>query len=183
MEPAMKRILILCPCLCTYNLCTLQTTSSHYIPPRNICSESLWSRSQRRINLRWTLRAVWTEKGSAGLLARRSRWCAPSGMMTATVDLERLYSTPPLDQGSSRPLLRKTANNTVSWTALLCNRGSLHGRKINSILWWLQVGLEPLQRPALSSSELLHITEIQNVQLNKEPAHRIYEPGHSCTAL
>jgi len=123
MVPVVKHILILCPCLCTYNLCTLQTTSSHYIPPCNICPGRLWFRSQRRINLRWMLRAVRTETGSAGLLARRSRWCAPSGMMTATADFERLYSTPPLDQGSSRPLLRKTASNTATWTALFCNRG------------------------------------------------------------
>jgi len=39
-------------------------------------------------------------------------------MMTAMVELDTLYITPPLDHGSSSPLLQSTTN-TCSWTTVL----------------------------------------------------------------
>jgi hypothetical protein len=71
-------------------------------------------------------------------------------MMTATVELDKLYSTPPLAQGSSRPLLRNIANNTGNWTALM--KIPQHINTLKSplmITGWLRL----FQRFALSSSE------------------------------
>ena len=49
--------------------------------------------------------AVSRQLHSACEAGRTSRWCAPSGMTTATTESDRFWSTPPLLQGSSRPLL------------------------------------------------------------------------------
>jgi hypothetical protein len=118
----------------------MQTGIDHYEPTLNVCAESWWLWSQRRINLRWNLRAMRTETGSAGLLSLRSRWCAPSGMMIATVELDMLPSTPPLDHGSSSPLLQSTGNKTSIWHTLwfrLYNNVYVRPTAIFTIIpWW-----------------------------------------------
>ena len=56
------------------------------------------------------MRAALTDGGSAGFEERRSRWCAPSGMITAITDSDRLSTTPLPVHGSFSPLLEPASN-------------------------------------------------------------------------
>lgn len=53
------------------------------------------SATQARMCARCVLRAATTLGGSSGWLNMRSRWCAPSGISTATTLSDRFLSTPP----------------------------------------------------------------------------------------
>ncbi|XP_050435485.1 uncharacterized protein LOC126842518 [Adelges cooleyi] len=48
-----------------------------------------------------------TDCGSSAFDALKSKWCADSGIMIACTVLEMSCNTPPLDQGSNRPLLKR----------------------------------------------------------------------------
>ena len=62
------------------------------------------SATQARMCARCVSRAATTLGGSSGLLNMRSRWCAPSGISTATTLSDRFRSTPPpcLHRGPAR---------------------------------------------------------------------------------
>ena len=65
------------------------------------------------------VRACFKSAGSCDVSARRSRWCAPSGMKTAGKSLVTLFNTPPADHGSKPPLLwrdhTKAIYNTINY--------------------------------------------------------------------
>lgn len=63
----------------------------------------------------YKIRAFWTDFGSLGLAALKSKWCAPSGIMTAIKDFDRFFMTPPLDQGSNNPLLKRRVKLCFRW--------------------------------------------------------------------
>lgn len=48
-----------------------------------------------------------TDCGSPGLAALKSKWCAAFGISNAWTVGDTLFNTPPLDQGSSMPLLER----------------------------------------------------------------------------
>ena len=58
-------------------------------------------------------RTLTTEGGSSGCWPLRSRWWAPSGMMRATIESDSVLVTPPVDHGSSRPLLNTMLDEAV----------------------------------------------------------------------
>lgn len=60
------------------------------------------------------LRASTTDCGSSLFLCRKSRWCAPPFIITATKESEIVSVTPPPDHGSRSPLLYQKLNKLKS---------------------------------------------------------------------
>ena len=59
-----------------------------------------------------------TSAGSALFEPLKSRWWAPLGITMATTESDCDFNTPPDDQGSNRPLLKKNESHTIQLVLL-----------------------------------------------------------------
>ena len=101
----------------------MQNTGKQAFSSRSCASNHRSSRREARMAAAWsaihplmaafsTSRAATQSGGSFGSGHIRSRWCAPSGRMTAMSEFERLRVTPPHDHGSKSPCVKRRRKRT-----------------------------------------------------------------------